>query len=713
MKKNFNIIVALCLISFLFTYNATFGDAFKWVRISNLWVKVYDNGHQSQTEGNNLASYYFAPTYLNFFRGASTKLGTKNWIDEQKILWPVKIAGGGHDISDEAVNMFAREDKDHLTIHRYFRYKPPSIVVDGFVVNDPFPQDGDEVAPDKILGTADVMIESRIGLWMGVDVLQRVLVWCQKNHDDYAIWEFTLTNAGNIDRDDTIELPNQTLQDLYFLRELQCFPNSGMIEWGSWYGAKPGDSLRIMYDYPARTKDDAYDRFGNLRTANGYLRGPVYGGEAMLYVQKSPTDATDDLSQPRTHYIRGPDDVAFSEGDETHGPIDFQLIYDVMQKGYNVVRGTPLMEGVYPGTVHDLPLDERGKKLLTDFDWWYWHHVIGNASGPWTLKPGESIKIIWALAGGSISPVKAWEIAKAWKSGTLQPPPGCVFGVTDNLPPQYKIFPDLYKADSYSSAINNWAKDCWVATGRDSLLRNAMNAQWAVKNKYSVPTGPPPPSIEVASRPDRVQISWGKESESATDFAGYNVYRAIPTSDSIIYNRIFSCGAGTPNPLTHSYDDITAQRGIGYAYYVTAFDNGTGNIPDYNGKKEILESSIYLNRTDMRKTYLTRVAKTLSTVRVVPNPFNLSAVGMQFTGEQDKIMFLNLPPVCTIKIYSESGDLVKTLNHTSGSGDEPWGNLSQEFSVTKTGQVIVSGIYIALIEIPTGERNVVKFVVVR
>ena len=61
-------------------------------------------------------------------------------------------------------------------------------------------------------------------------------------------------------------------------------------------------------------------------------------------------------------------------------------------------------------------------------------------------------------------------------------------------------------------------------------------------------------------------------------------------------------------------------------------------------------------------------------------------------------MFYNVPAFCIIDIYSESGDHVKSINHTDGSGDQSWGVLSEEFSATKSSQVIVSGIYIARIE---------------
>ncbi|GBD94017.1 hypothetical protein BMS3Abin05_01613 [bacterium BMS3Abin05] len=70
-------------------------------------------------------------------------------------------------------------------------------------------------------------------------------------------------------------------------------------------------------------------------------------------------------------------------------------------------------------------------------------------------------------------------------------------------------------------------------------------------------------------------------------------------------------------------------------------------------------------------------------------------------------MFLNLPPVCTIKIFSERGDLIDTINHTNTSGDEAWN------SITTYRQVVVSGIYIAVFTTPDGKKAIRKFVIIR
>jgi hypothetical protein len=84
-------------------------------------------------------------------------------------------------------------------------------------------------------------------------------------------------------------------------------------------------------------------------------------------------------------------------------------------------------------------------------------------------------------------------------------------------------------------------------------------------------------------------------------------------------------------------------------------------------------------------------------------------------------MFLNIPPFCTIRIFTERGDLINTLEHSDGSGDEAW-NL-----ITTSRQTVVSGVYIAHIEVTQdftdpesgtqvfkkGDSQIVKFAVVR
>ena len=80
---------------------------------------------------------------------------------------------------------------------------------------------------------------------------------------------------------------------------------------------------------------------------------------------------------------------------------------------------------------------------------------------------------------------------------------------------------------------------------------------------------------------------------------------------------------------------------------------------------------------------------------------------MLYPGQPDKIVFKNIPAICTIRIYSELGELINTLNHTDETGSHDY-NLT-----TSYGQIIVSGVYIAVVETPQGDRGIYKFVVIR
>ena len=76
---------------------------------------------------------------------------------------------------------------------------------------------------------------------------------------------------------------------------------------------------------------------------------------------------------------------------------------------------------------------------------------------------------------------------------------------------------------------------------------------------------------------------------------------------------------------------------------------------------------------------------------------------------------MDIPGYCTINIYTESGDLVKSVEHNSGSGDEVWGgNILDLQTVSDSGQLLVSGIYLAHItDNETGDMSVTKFVSIR
>jgi len=712
MMKKLVLFLTVVFLSAAFVIPA-YGSAIKWIRVGNFQDKVVDSGDQGESSGEGtFGRYYFDGFIQQAYDARGWHLGIKNWTDEDGNVVQYKFSNATHCTIDELRNTMPLPDAAGITIRRYVRNKPPSIIVDGLVLGEQFPMKGDEINPGKIPGTADQMVESWIRTSMGVTIHQKVLAWSQTHHDDYLIYDWTFTNTGNIDLDDEIELPGQTLTDVYFLRENEygCWDWPSMQPWNSAYGEHPADTLRIIYGYP--TWDSwAEDDFGFPDDQTGFLTAPKYGGEAIIHVDKSASDHSDDPAQPQMTGVESPDLTWMRNEFGISNPADIATLYKLMVEGFKTFDNTPYMqdppysEDVYPGTHHGVRMDEQGYQYPEDIPWmigWFANSVY--SCGPFTLAPGDSIRIVWATVIGEISPEKAWTVGKAWKEGT------CEWDGPNNLPPPAQEFPEL------SPTANDLAKDCWVATGKDSLFTNAFAAQWAVQHDYDVPIPPPAPSIEIKSEPDRILIEWGDESESADDFAGYRVYRAVGSpyyteEGGVVVGKwepIFEC-EGT---ATHSFEDTEVTRGVAYYYYVTAFDDGSENDGIHLG--ESLESGRYLNMTT-RAAYLTRPSgEKLDDIRVVPNPFNINASELQYPGEPDKIMFMNLPPVCTIKVYSESGDLVQTVEHTDGSGDEAWRNPTGEYFLTSSsGQIVVSGLYIAHIETPDGKSTNVPFLIVR
>ena len=70
-----------------------------------------------------------------------------------------------------------------------------------------------------------------------------------------------------------------------------------------------------------------------------------------------------------------------------------------------------------------------------------------------------------------------------------------------------------------------------------------------------------------------------------------------------------------------------------------------------------------------------------------------------FSQDNQRMEFTNLPPVATIRIYTISGNLVRTLNHTNGSGTEVW-DLRTRFNLKAA-----SGTYYYHVVTPDGRKT--------
>jgi hypothetical protein len=96
-------------------------------------------------------------------------------------------------------------------------------------------------------------------------------------------------------------------------------------------------------------------------------------------------------------------------------------------------------------------------------------------------------------------------------------------------------------------------------------------------------------------------------------------------------------------------------------------------------------------------------------INVVPNPYY--GYSTLDRGSVDKfVTFTNLPLECTIKLYTLSGDLIKTITKTKGSTLS--NSSTAEWNLQNQDRVpVASGIYVALIDAPGIGQKVLKIVV--
>ncbi|MBL7074838.1 fibronectin [candidate division KSB1 bacterium] len=581
------------------------------------------------------------------------------------------------------------------------KFEPPTVYVDGKNLTAPYADDVDEINPDQI---PDRIVTNVVNTSLGLTMTRRILAFSQQYHDNYFIKEFTFTNTGNVDSDTLIEL-NAPLTGVrigwgtrYSVSREGSFKIGDGQSWGkhSWvtrrgedYPAHASDIiteqnpivewLRCGFSWAGQSEINAFDNIGAPDiSGTGRLCAPQHVGTVCLHIDKSATDTTDDPYQPVFLGWHAGDTYPSVGNLQTSDEINMIKLYDMLSGFPHMgLGGTDRMDETYlesithrldPYTIHN---DGGGTNVMICY-------------GPFDLQPGESITIVEAEGISGICRDSCYSIGAKWLAGVGP----------FHLPKGY---------DPSTTNDADYYKNAWVYTGKDSILLTFGRAKRNFDMGYDIPQPPlPPPLFDVKSGGDRISLSWSpSESEDYPGFAGYKIYRALSKPDTT-HDEIATLGPGIT-----SFDDMTADRGKAYYYYIVSFNDGSNNTAEEANPVGPLYSSRFYTKTT-EPAYLRRQAgESLSDIRVVPNPYNIKARDLQYPGEPDKIMFLDIPAYCTIKIFTERGDLIQTIEHTDGSGDEEWN------SITSSRQVVVSGIYIAHFETPDGQSIYRKFVIIR
>ncbi|GAB4362877.1 MAG: hypothetical protein Kow0042_00260 [Calditrichia bacterium] len=592
-------------------------------------------------------------------------------------------------------------------IKEYRRFEPPQVYVfsEGQLLLSSRPFDG-EVDPNL---PADMMVEVRFKAQPGFDVLRRSYSFSNPNHDDYVIVYNRYLTTFDWDQDPEPDTDtNQTLEDVYFFVGYSPQTAEGTwITYSRWYEEAKDDwatyetftpqvaagarDLQISYgwdgDHPEITEFEAggpeFDDTGDPRFAVGSggstpmpsaeFISSAYAGFAALHVDKSPTDHSDDPNQP-TAIIANMNIYNVWDSDFP----GFATVWDWAASG---TKQTVEEQSGWP----DDPMSQEDEYPFQAF-------------GPYDLKLGDSVVFVYAVGANGISRNLAIEKGLEWR--------------------------DWYRGVA-GATFDNDAKNELLATGRDSLFQTMDRALWAWLRDLDIPDPLPAPDLTVTSGPNVIYLDWedmrdvGDPDTGVPDLDHYNIYRKkgaflVDTYDEInpqgthlLWEKI----AEVPKDVTH-YEDTDVVRGEAYHYAVTAVDDGLQNT-DGIFPGQPLESSRYANRSEIPAYAFAPGAADASKVRIVPNPYVAKAGEFNFTGDDNKLLFVNLPAYCTLRIFTATGDLIKTIEHKTGSADESWDQ------VTEFNQLVASGVYILQIDNARDingnkvDGTIEKFVIIR
>ncbi|MDZ7288368.1 MAG: hypothetical protein ONB44_00355 [candidate division KSB1 bacterium] len=701
--------IGLWVVSSVVTVDA---QEIKWLRVGELQSPINEIGAEYENEfpqGNT--NYFSWPAQYgidqNTTRMKAVWIGCKDFYDPvEKKLKSVKVIGSGpRNAPDRTNQIFEKEIK---LIGRYYH---PTVVVDEQRASALDIYDVLDDVDENL--EADRMVLVKFNTSIGISVTKKVMAFAQPIHGNYFINDYIFKNTGIYDRAGNVH--QQTLKEVWFYFYYRyAFAGVSSSGYGSTWGAfgstwgastlnhafgenpaapefkdptSPFFQMRGFYSYygPHRESNQvqlSYEEdWGcpNYTGGDGVLGSAKYAGCVTLHADKAPGDPADDVSQPRTTWFIGSDINIVLANVSQYDEVFMADRYAAMSEGHPSKQHDEVVGNDYALNYTD-PRRQTGGGTSQ-----------GQGFGPYTLAPGDSVHIVFAEGVAGLSWEKGREVGGNWIKWR------------NNVPDK----PPLFLPDGSPAPDHNAYKKAWVFTGRDSILKTYRAAMKNYQSGYKIPQPPPPPQqFTVTSGGDRIQLKWADNAATDPHFDGYVIYRSEGNvlGWRTVYEKIFECNKSN---VVHSFDDVTAKRGFDYYYYIQSKDDGTQNLME-PGKP--LYSSLFWTVTSVPAT-LQRpaVTTTLDSVRVVPNPYDIRARIFQF-GDQsqyDRIAFYGLPPVCKLKIYTERGDLIWEKDHTRGTGDELWD------SMTSSGQIITSGIYLLYVEAPGGKSVIRKFVVIR
>ncbi len=692
----------------------------KWLNVGDFQHRYASGGSETEMgeAGWHYPGIFPSSTYT---RWKGFWISARNVLDEDGKTFPIRISH----IGPRFIGVGEMFDISHVLVGKF---PGPAVTVDGLQsfaepvvvdVVDP------SLAPDR-------MVSSVINSSVGVTVEKKAMQWSHPDHDGYHIIEYTFTNTGNVDNDEEIEVEGHTLDDVYFTFLDRPVSNINVGGWNNstnsmvWGQFNMNDAvgdglndygvdLRAQFAWIGNIPDaqgPGFNTIGNPMWADnqwnvingdslGRLGGANFAGSVAVHADTEAHEpgesSPDDRAQPSTMTFLNSDFGTITSGSDHNNESKMLIERTWVECGSDFATGGGVDNAcTHPRTfpTHALLVHPDGDFANQTADptrgggaggWGY-----ATSYGPYTMGPGQQVKIVIAEGVAGLNQDAAHRIGRAYK----------LAGFDDALVIDYDA-----NGDGVIGPDESMTKNEWVMTARDSLFQLFQFAIDNYTGGLNAPHPPPPPtSFTVTSGTDQIDLTWGGSAP-----AGWEVWRAQRHSSGIIAAlSVGSDGVAIEDrsreyqlvaelaPNANSFQDTQVDRGASYYYYLQAVDG--------NG----LKSSRYYAQT-YDAAFLKRAPGTaLAEIRIVPNPYHLGADPEVRFDVQDRIAFFGLPGEARIDIYSEKGELIRSLDHTDGSGDEFWD------LTTSSRQLVVSGIYIAVFtNSATGEQTIQKLIVVR
>ncbi len=291
---------------------------------------------------------------------------------------------------------------------------------------------------------------------------------------------------------------------------------------------------------------------------------------------------------------------------------------------------------------------------------------------------------------------------------------------------------DSYDREDY----NKYQWDPEAGVGGDFVLRDIPYTLSELRCAYASggcndssfhplnhPRGNP---LRLLAFPDSVFYFTAQDYNRSELGVSTNIRKRFPTQDKPTTINKDSCLAtdttedGFFKYYEYEYDIKDLLPTIKYYVSVTSFDYGSpsSGLPSLESERSLRPAVTYALESQ------TAVQAENLKVEVYPNPYRLDgdyalkgfegttqAERAQVPDRNRKVHFYNLPPKCTIRIFTLDGDLVRELSHDVVAAD-PLSTHETWDMITRNTQLVVSGLYYWTVESPDGNVQIGKLVII-